>query len=172
MEIGSTLFYCVIGIFSGILFVCVAYRFLKAYSDSSSDHPGTLVRVPHYAGEERRVHPRVEVHWSVSLETPEGAAEAELMNISLEGAFICCEKPLPIGEVFPLTLMAPDLEPLAAKAQVVWNNANVPREKVIHRGMGVRFLHMSERHLQMVRHLSDPEDRTVGGTAPSDKKAG
>jgi hypothetical protein len=35
------------------------------------------------------------------METPEGTIEAEAKNISLGGAFISCEKPLPMGHVFP-----------------------------------------------------------------------
>jgi hypothetical protein len=40
-----------------------------------------------------------------------------------------------------------------ATAQVVWSNVNVPDEKVINRGMGVRFIKMSDRHIQFVGQI-------------------
>ena len=87
------------------------------------------------------------------METSEGVIGAEVRNISLGGAFICCKRPLPMGEVFRLTLMGADKDPLTAIAKVVWSNVNVPNEKVINRGMGVRFIKMSDRHIQLVRQL-------------------
>jgi uncharacterized protein (TIGR02266 family) len=92
------------------------------------------------------------------METSDGTIEAEIKNISLGGAFICSKKPLPIGEVFRLTMMGPDNEPVIATAQVVWSNVNVPDEKVINRGMGVRFIKMSERHIRLVRQLFQEND--------------
>ena len=82
--------------------------------------------------------------------------EGGVKNMSLGGAFICCEKPLPLGEVFRLTLMGPDKESLTATAAVVWSNANIPT--VINRGMGVRFIKMSDRHIQLVRQLFQEND--------------
>jgi len=87
------------------------------------------------------------------METPDGTIEAEIRNISLGGALICCKKPLPIGEVFRLTMIGPNNEPVVATAQVVWSNVNVPDEKVINRGMGVRFIKMSDRHIQLVGQI-------------------
>jgi hypothetical protein len=55
-------------------------------------------------------------------------------------------------------MIGPDNEPVTATAQVVWSNVNMPDEKVIHRGMGVRFIKMSERHLQIVRELFKTEE--------------
>ncbi len=55
-------------------------------------------------------------------------------------------------------MMGPDNEPVIATAQVVWSNVNVPDEKVINRGMGVRFIKMSERHIRLVRQLFQESD--------------
>ena len=69
------------------------------------------------------------------------------------GAFICCKKPLPVGAMFDVTMVGPDNEPVIATAKVVWSNSNVPDDKVINRGMGVRFIKMSDRHIQLVRQV-------------------
>jgi uncharacterized protein (TIGR02266 family) len=136
----------------GGIFAYYAYCFMKVGGRFGLDEQPS-VSLPQRAGVESRQHPRTHVHWPVSMETPEGTIEAEVQNISLGGAFILCQKPLPIGHVFKLTMIGPDKEPVIATAQVVWSNVKMPDEKVIHRGMGVRFIKMSERHLQIVREL-------------------
>ena len=87
------------------------------------------------------------------METSDGTIRAEVKNISIGGAFICCKKPLPIGAMFDLVMVGPDNEPVIATAKVAWSNVNVPEDKVINRGMGVRFIKMSDRHIQLVRQM-------------------
>jgi len=148
----DTILFITGAIIGGVALVYYVYSFLK-----SGDRPGfdfkPSVKSPQKTGAERRQHPRIDINWPVSIETPEGTIDAEVKNISLAGAFIGCKKPFPIGEVFSLTMTGPDSEPVMATAEVLWSNANVPDEKVINRGMGVRFIKMSERHLQIVRQL-------------------
>jgi len=79
----------------------------------------------------------------------------QVKNIGLGGAFICCKNPLPVGEVVQMTITGPGKEAVTSTARVVWSNANLPDEKVINRGMGVRFIKMSDQHLQLVRRLFD-----------------
>jgi len=145
--------YITIIFFLGFVVAFLIYYFWKVRVGSDLGYT-TSLESPQKVMEQRREHPRVDINWHVSIETPAGTVPAEIKNISLGGAFICCEKPLPIGEVFGLTIMAPDNEPVIATAKVVWSNVNVPDEKVINRGMGVRFINMSERHIQLVRKIS------------------
>ena len=145
-----------------ILFFLV-YYFLKARISSDVDSH-VSVNLPKTVKVDRRQHPRTDVNWPVTMETPGGTVEARVNNISLNGAFVCCEKPLPVGEVFHLTMIVPDNEPIAATAQVVWSNVNVPDEKVVNRGMGVRFLQRSERHIQFVRQLFQESDESATGS--------
>ena len=109
-------------------------------------------------GAEKRQHPRFDVNWPVSIETIYGTIEAEVRNISLGGAFICCKKPLQLRKIFRMTMIGPENEPLLVTAQVAWSNANMPEEKVVNRGMGVRFINMSDRHLQLVRQICQESD--------------
>ena len=110
-------------------------------------------KLPRNLGEEKREHPRTDVNWPVSIETAYATIAAEVKNISLGGAFISCSKPLRLKKIFNMTMMCPGDEPLLVIAQVAWSNANMPEEKVVTRGMGVRFINMSERHLQLVRQF-------------------
>jgi hypothetical protein len=113
----------------------------------------TLGKVRQNGGPEKRQHPRFDVNWPVSIETIYGTIAAEIKNISLGGAFISCTKPLRLKKVFSMTMIIPENEPLLVTAQVAWSNANMPEEKVVNRGMGVRFINMSERHLQIVKQF-------------------
>ena len=51
--------------------------------------------------------------------------------------------PPPIGEMFPVKIIMENQEPLKFEAEVLWNNINVSADKIIHRGMKVRFLQLS-----------------------------
>jgi len=109
-------------------------------------------------GAEKRQHPRFDVNWPVSIETIYGTIAGEVRNIGLGGAFICCKKPLQLRKIFRMTMIGPENEPLLVTAQVAWSNANMPEEKVVNRGMGVRFINMSDRHLQLVRQICQESD--------------
>jgi len=151
---GALLFFLA---FLFIIWVC--YYFLKAGKSPDFDSPTSVV-LPQTSKESQRKHPRTNVHWPVSMETSDGIVEAEVNNISLGGAFICCERPLPVGEVFHLTMMVPDNEPIEATGKAVWSNVHIPKEKVIYRGMGVQFIKMSDRHIQFVRGIFNESDKS------------
>jgi uncharacterized protein (TIGR02266 family) len=149
--------YSIIVLFLGFILALVIYYILKVYMASDLDyHPS--VKLSQDVGKQRRKHPRANINWPVSMETSNGTIVAEVKNISLGGAFIYCEQPLLLGEVFCLTMTGPDNEPVTATAEVVWSNVNVPNEKVINRGMGVRFIKMSDRHIQLMRQILKESD--------------
>jgi uncharacterized protein (TIGR02266 family) len=152
----DTILFITGAIMGGVALVYYVYNFMKSGDRPSFDFQPP-VKSSQRTGAERRQHPRIDVNWPVSIETPEGTINAEVKNISLGGAFIGCKKPLPIGHVFSMTMTGPDNEPVIATAEVVWSNENVPEDKVINRGIGVRFIKMSERHLQIVRQLFPKE---------------
>jgi uncharacterized protein (TIGR02266 family) len=156
MTGSMTYIFAGIAFFSAILVVWVVWYFWKT-GDRSDRDSLTSAKLRQNAGAERRQHPRIDINWPVSMETPEGTIDAQIKNISLGGAFIGCKKPLPIGHAFSLTMTGPDNEPITATAEVVWSNENVPEDKVVNRGIGVRFIKMSERHLQIVRQLFPKE---------------
>jgi len=156
-DSGMTFYFWGIAILGGVILFYYITHFWKVGDRPAFDYQSPA-KLPQKAGAENRQHPRTEVNGPVSIETPEGTIDAEVKNISLGGAFICCKKPLPIGEVFHLTMIGPNNEPVIATAGVVWSNANVPDEKVINRGMGVRFTKISDRHIQLVRQLFQKSD--------------
>lgn len=93
--------------------------------------------------EEKREHVRVGIVWPVSIENSHGPIKAKTKDISLGGAFIACDNPLPLKELFSLSVNIPGPVTLSLNSEVVWSNAGVPEERVVTRGMGVRFLGMT-----------------------------
>jgi Tfp pilus assembly protein PilZ len=93
-----------------------------------------------FNGEELRRHPRMEVSWPAAMEIRHGSIKVRLKDISLGGAFVICTESIPLNEQFRLYVEAPDVDTFALNAEVVWSNMNVPKEKVIHRGMGIKFV--------------------------------
>ena len=157
MGVSGNIGFWAIICFFGFIVAWAVYSFLKMHHHSELDSLPS-VRLTHQAGKEIRQHPRVEINWPVSIQTPGGTIMGKVINISLGGAFICCEKPFPAGEVFDLTMTGPANESLIAAAKVVWSNVNVPDEKVVNRGMGVRFIKMSDKHIQLVKEISRESD--------------
>ena len=45
----------------------------------------------------------------------------------------------------------PDQGALPLTAGLVWSNANVPRDKVVNRGMGIRFMKNEEKERQLLQ---------------------
>jgi hypothetical protein len=90
-------------------------------------------------GRERRLQPRVEVKWPVTMLTSEGSIQGETKDISMQGAFICCDKPLPLSERFVLSVKAPAAS-MQVMAQVVWASNSSSDRKNEPVGIGVRFI--------------------------------
>jgi Tfp pilus assembly protein PilZ len=82
----------------------------------------------------------MEVSWPAAMEIRHGSIKVRLKDISLGGAFVICTESIPLNEKFRLYVEAPDVDTFALNAEVVWSNMNVPKEKVIHRGMGIKFV--------------------------------
>ncbi len=99
-----------------------------------------IMRLSDVSEEEKRRHRRVRVTWPVAIDTVDGSIKVETKDLSPGGAFLACENPLPIGKQFRLTIELPDGYPLTLFSEVVWTNANVPNDKIVCRGMGIRFL--------------------------------
>jgi uncharacterized protein (TIGR02266 family) len=89
---------------------------------------------------EKREFPRFETEWPTSFQTPDGFSDAVTINASQDGAFIRCQQPLPVGEIFNLKISLPGQESIDTQAKVIWSNINVPQDRVVNRGMGVQFI--------------------------------
>jgi c-di-GMP-binding flagellar brake protein YcgR len=95
--------------------------------------------------DEQRVAPRAKIKWPVIVQKSAGVIEGVTLNISSTGVFIGCRRPLRLNEVFDMVITAPGHD-IGAKAEVVWSNKYGPDDQITPRGMGVRFLDISEEN--------------------------
>jgi Tfp pilus assembly protein PilZ len=126
-------------IFAGLIIFWFFHTFVKR--KLGADQSVQLPNSSHgFNGEEMRRHPRMKVSWPAAVEIGHVSIKVRLKDISLGGAFVICQESIPLNEKFRLYLEVPDEETFALNAEVVWSNMNVPEEKVIHRGMGIKFV--------------------------------
>jgi hypothetical protein len=93
---------------------------------------------------DQRQHPRIAVSWSATMEIGRMSVKVRLKNISLGGAFVICREPVPLDGKLRIYIEVPKEDRLALNAEVVWSNMNMPEAKVIHRGLGVKFVQNTE----------------------------
>ena len=91
------------------------------------------------SGKERRKYPRVRVRWVVSIQAADGSRQGEMEDISLGGAFICCDKPPRPNEKILLTYKDHSHN-IKVLAQVAWTNNTSGSSGDKPTGMGVQFL--------------------------------
>ena len=151
-------------IFAGLVIIWFFNAFIKR--KLGTDQPAQLVASSQKSKwEEKRQYPRVAISWPIELEPPYENIKVQLKDISRGGAFIVCQKPLPLNEKLRLCIKMPEQEELLLNASVVWSNINVPQDEVIHRGMGVKFAqntHKTRQRLEMAisLHLKAKENST------------
>jgi uncharacterized protein (TIGR02266 family) len=89
-------------------------------------------------------YPRAEIKWPAVIKTDQGTMDGVTSNVSPNGVFIHCQKPLKLNEIFELTIEIPNSDQsLTAKAEVTWSNRWGPDDDISPRGMGVRFVKIS-----------------------------
>ena len=136
--------------FVGIIIFWFVFGYLKKRITADRSNQGYSAATK-ISWEEKRQHPRVEIAWQAFLEKAEQSQAVQLKDISLGGAFVICQEPLALQDQFKVTLNLPDHGPLQLNAEVVWSNVNMPRDKVVNRGMGIRFLNNEEKERQILQ---------------------
>ena len=101
--------------------------------------------------QENRIYPRGELTWPISAQAGGSVIEGVTKNIGVSGAYVCCARPLRLNEVFDMVINAPD-KSLNIKAEVVWSNIYGPDDKIHPRGMGVRFIEISDEDRRLITH--------------------
>ena len=104
---------------------------------------------------DRRVYPRAKLKWPVIIKTEEGTRDGVTLNITPDGCFIGCPKPLKLNVVFELSIKVPKTKAtITAKAEVVWSNIYGPDDEISPRGMGVRFIKISSEARKFIAQAS------------------
>jgi Tfp pilus assembly protein PilZ len=109
---------------------------------------------------------RAEPDWAASFETADGKTdEARIISISHGSAFMTSNTSLNIGEKFQLVIHLPERPPLQLKAEVTWSNMLLPPEKVVRRGMGIRFIEAGEDAVCLINATIGHHAATLKGMA-------
>jgi len=92
----------------------------------------------------QRGYPRADIKWPVVVKSNKRTMEGVTSNVTPNGVFIHCQKPLRLNEVFDMDISIPGSnQSLNARAEVIWSNRYGPNDDISPRGMGVRFVRIS-----------------------------
>ena len=94
--------------------------------------------------QERRIYPRAKIKWPVKVKTNKESMDGVTSDLTPNGVFIHCQRPLKLNVVFEMTIDIPNSKhSITAEAEVVWSNRWGPDDEISPRGMGVRFVRIS-----------------------------
>ncbi|HYA03968.1 MAG TPA: PilZ domain-containing protein [Syntrophobacteria bacterium] len=103
---------------------------------------------------EKRRYPRAAVNWPVTMLTASGPIEGEVKNISPGGAFITCSAQPGLNETFRLVIKVPfERQYLLATGRVARSSLYAPDDRVLLRGVAIRFTEISEDDRNLLNQM-------------------
>ena len=126
-------------------------RFKSKTIDSKSGHSLSGFAID--AKKDTQDDERIKIKCPVLVEKSHGIMKTSLKELTQNGAFLTCPDPLPIGDTFQAKIFMQERPPLKFNAEVMWNNKNVSADKIISRGMKVRFLQLSVEDRKILNEI-------------------
>ena len=114
--------------------------------------------------QERRIYPRAKIKWPVKVKTDKETIDGVTSDVTPNGLFIHCNKPLRLNALFEMAINIPNSEhSITAKAEVVWSNRWGPDDEISPRGMGVRFVKITSEARKFIARavMSNLETKEV-----------
>ena len=96
-----------------------------------------------YQTTDRRSKERQGVKWPVTMLSPQGEVEGEIVNLSSKGAFISCDDVPPLEGSFRMVIKAPNHKSMFLGGKVIWSTVLKPKIGEPRLGIGVQFTSMS-----------------------------
>ena len=136
--------------FAGLVIFWFVFVYLKrrVTSDPLNQSVSTAVQI---SREEKRRHPRIGIEWPAAIQGLRQNTAVQLKDISLGGAFVVCREPPELPDQFKISITLPDEGDVALNAVMIWSNFNMPEEKVVNRGMGIRFINNQSEERQRLQ---------------------
>ena len=133
----------------------IIYKILSRIKNQAMGQPvgGNLADFKLATADKRPAVERLKLECPALIERSQGFTKVGIKEISINGAFVTCPRPLPVGETFQIKIIFKKDKSLALKADVLWNNNNVPQDQVVARGMKVRFLQLSDDERQFIEEI-------------------
>jgi len=108
----------------------------------------------HMSGEsERRIQPRAEIKWPVTLLSTQAKIDGEIQNVSPSGAFVSCKEPPPVEGSFFVIIKPPDRQTLSVAGKVIWSTILEPKEGDSSLGIGIQFTNMTPGDREFLNNL-------------------
>ncbi len=126
-------------IFVGLVIFWFVFVYLKRRMTSDTSRQG-ITAAAQVAYAEKRRHPRIEINWPAAIMGLKHPTAVQLKDISLGGAFVVCRELPDLQNQFKISIQLPELGAVVLNATLVWSNFNMPSEKVVNRGMGIKFV--------------------------------
>lgn len=141
----------------GVFFICS--KIYESIKKKNEKDVHVMKRMAGSAGNlednnEKRKHSRIKKVLPVSLSVlSDGKTfEATTEGISISGAFVRCDSFIKLGERLKIRFLNENRLPIMA-AQVIWSNSGVPQERVMTRGVGIRFTEVSKEARSVLEHI-------------------
>ena len=110
--------------------------------------------------QKKRIAPRAQVRWPVTMLTTQAKVEGEIKNISSKGAFVSCQDLPPLEDGFVMVIKAPDHKTMNLNGKIVWSTVVESAEGDSQFGIGVQFTRMTADDSQFLHSMSE-NSRTV-----------
>ena len=110
--------------------------------------------------QKKRIAPRAQVRWPVTMLTTQAKVEGEIKNISSKGAFVSCQDLPPLEDGFVMVINAPDHKTMNLNGKIVWSTVVESAEGDSQFGIGVQFTRMTADDSQFLHSMSE-NSRTV-----------
>jgi Tfp pilus assembly protein PilZ len=104
-------------------------------------------------GIERRLQPRIEIRWPVTVLTMHKTIEGEIHNLSPSGAFISCKVVPPMESSFFIIIKPPERQTISVAGKVVWSTTLQTDENNASLGVGVQFTNITPGDLRFLTQL-------------------
>ncbi len=104
-------------------------------------------------GVERRLQPRIEIRWPVTVLTTQTKIEGQMQNISPSGAFISCKDAPPLEGSFFIIINPPDRQTISVAGKVVWSTTLQLSNVDSSLGVGVQFTNITPSDRRFLRQL-------------------
>lgn len=108
---------------------------------------------------------KAKLKWHVSIKANGSSLDGVTVNLSTNGAYIRCVKPLRLNEVFDMTLQVPNSDDcIEVQVEVVLSNMYGPDDEISPRGMIVRFLDLADEDRRIIakaifKHLESDKEK-------------
>ena len=117
-------------------------------------------------GVEKRLQPRVEIRWPVTVITTQAKIEGEMHNVSSSGAFISCKDALSLAGSFFIIIKPPDRQTMSVAGKAVWTTILETNEGSPSLGVGVQFTNMTRGDRDFLRRLLTSDYKKKSNSEP------